>query len=92
MSLADMCPFDSQVGGDDWEAWSRWCDVFTRDEWEIIGHLKDARRYYDVGAASVSARDRHACSADRQPYGSTMGVSLGSCLTAGGIANVRPAG
>ena len=66
--------------------------MFTRDEWEIIGHLKDARRYYDVGAASVSTRDQRACSADRQPYGSTMGVSLGSSLMTGGVADVRPAG
>ena len=56
--LSDMCPFDSQVKGDDWEAWSRWCRLFTREDLEIIGHLKDARRFYDVGSASVSRRSR----------------------------------
>ena len=52
--LADMCPFDSQAVGEDWEGWSRWCAIFTREEWEVIGHVRDAARYYEIGAGSVS--------------------------------------
>ncbi|ORX34649.1 histidine phosphatase superfamily [Kockovaella imperatae] len=46
--LADMCPYDSQRS-ETWAAWSRWCRVFTREEWEAIGYLKDVDRYYGVG-------------------------------------------
>jgi hypothetical protein len=52
--LADMCPYDSQARGENTESWSRWCGIFTRDEWELLGHLKDAKRYYSVGQGSVS--------------------------------------
>lgn len=80
--LADMCPFDAQAEGDDWEAWSRWCGLFTRDEWEVIGHLKDARRYYDVGEESVSNVSFTVVRwVDVQLYGTTMGVS--EALTSG---------
>jgi len=53
--LADMCAFDSQAGGEDWEAWSRWCGIFDRDEWAVIGHYRDTKRFYDVGEGSVSS-------------------------------------
>jgi hypothetical protein len=56
--LADMCAFDSQAVGEDWEAWSRWCGIFDRDEWAIIGHYRDAKRFYDVGEGSVSGAVR----------------------------------
>jgi hypothetical protein len=52
--LADLCPYDSQVAGEDWEAWSRWCGIFTRAEWDVLGYRKDARRYYEAGEGSVS--------------------------------------
>ncbi|KAK1926180.1 histidine phosphatase superfamily [Papiliotrema laurentii] len=58
--LADLCPYDSQVAGEDWEAWSRWCGIFTRAEWDVLGYRKDARRYYEAGEGS--------------PYGKTMGA------------------
>ena len=54
--LADMCAYDSQAMGEDWEAWSRWCGIFIRQEWEGLGHIKDAKRYYEVGEGSVSGR------------------------------------
>lgn len=53
LCLADMCPFDSQAEGEDWVAWSRWCGIFDREEWDIIGHVRDAKRYYEVGQGSV---------------------------------------
>ncbi len=42
------------MDGEDWEGWSRWCGVYTREEWEIIGHVRDAARYYETGEGSVS--------------------------------------
>ena len=49
--LAPMCAYDSQRT-EDWEAWSRWCSVFTPDEWEILGHIRDVEKYYSVGKGS----------------------------------------
>lgn len=61
--LADMCGYDSQSRGTEWKRWSKWCGLFTKDEWEVLGHGKDLKRYYEVGQGS--------------DYGPTMGVSRG---------------
>ncbi|WWD05867.1 hypothetical protein V865_003951 [Kwoniella europaea PYCC6329] len=58
--LADMCGYDSQSRGTDWEGWSKWCGIFTKEEWEIFGHGKDLKRWYDLGETSR--------------YGPTMGA------------------
>ncbi|WVN90924.1 uncharacterized protein L203_106169 [Cryptococcus depauperatus CBS 7841] len=58
--LADMCAFDSQARGTNWKGWSKWCSIFTQDEWEILGHGKDIKRFYEVGQGSE--------------YGPTMGA------------------
>ncbi|EIW73298.1 hypothetical protein TREMEDRAFT_67315 [Tremella mesenterica DSM 1558] len=58
--LADMCAYDSQISGVDWKGWSKWCGMFTREEWEILGYRRDVGRYYGVGQGSK--------------YGSTMGA------------------
>ncbi|KAL7420830.1 hypothetical protein Q5752_004783 [Cryptotrichosporon argae] len=52
LRLAEMCAYDSQVAGDEWAGWSRWCGVFTADEWEGIGYVRDAMRWYGVGEGS----------------------------------------
>ncbi|OCF36112.1 hypothetical protein I316_01984 [Kwoniella heveanensis BCC8398] len=49
LCLADMCGYDSQASGQDWNGWSKWCGVFTPQEWEILGYGKDLSRWYDVG-------------------------------------------
>ena len=54
MSLADMCAYDSQAEGEDWDGWSPWCGLLGREEWEIVGHVKDADRFYGAGEGSVS--------------------------------------
>lgn len=59
--LADMCGYDSQSRGLEWKGWSKWCRLFTKVEWEVLGHGKDLKRYYEVGQGS--------------DYGPTMGVS-----------------
>lgn len=51
--LGDMCAFDSQREGEDWEGWSRWCGIFTRQEWDVLGYMRDVERYYEVGQGSV---------------------------------------
>ncbi|GFZ50736.1 hypothetical protein JCM24511_08494 [Saitozyma sp. JCM 24511] len=51
--LGDMCAYDSQAAGENWQGWSRWCGVFSRAEWEIIGYLRDVQRYYEVGQGSA---------------------------------------
>ena len=51
--LADMCPYDSQASPE-WKGWSEWCAVFEDKEWELLGYIKDLRRYYAVGQGSVS--------------------------------------
>ncbi|OWZ53870.1 phytase [Cryptococcus neoformans c45] len=58
--LADMCGYDSQSRGTEWKRWSKWCGLFTKDEWEVLGHGKDLKRYYEVGQGS--------------DYGPTMGA------------------
>ncbi|ORY34332.1 histidine phosphatase superfamily [Naematelia encephala] len=60
LCLADMCPYDSQRVDEDWTGWSKWCGIFDRAEWEILGHAKDVKRYYEVGEGSL--------------YGKTMGA------------------
>jgi hypothetical protein len=59
--LADMCDFDSQAEGDDWKGWSRWCGIFTREEREVLGHWRDAQRYFWVGEGSVSNHASCGC-------------------------------
>ena len=54
--LGDMCPYDSHASDENWsgsESWSKWCGIFTRDEWEILGYRRDVERYYEVGQGSV---------------------------------------
>lgn len=61
--LGDMCPYDSHASSEDWTgsgAWSKWCGIFTRDEWEILGYRRDVERYYEVGQGST--------------YGATLGA------------------
>ncbi|WRT63672.1 uncharacterized protein IL334_000595 [Kwoniella shivajii] len=58
--LGDMCGYDSQSKGEDWTGWSKWCGIFTKNEWEIIGHGKDLKRWYDLG--------------EQSRYGPTMGA------------------
>ncbi|WWC58080.1 uncharacterized protein I303_100615 [Kwoniella dejecticola CBS 10117] len=58
--LADMCGYDSQSRGVDWQEWSKWCGIFTKAEWEIFGHAKDLKRWYDLG--------------ENSQYGPTMGA------------------
>ncbi|WWC85773.1 uncharacterized protein L201_000639 [Kwoniella dendrophila CBS 6074] len=58
--LADMCGYDSQSKGTDWNNWSKWCGIFSKEEWEIFGHAKDLKRWYDLGETSR--------------YGPTMGA------------------
>ncbi|ODN97157.1 hypothetical protein I350_08137 [Cryptococcus amylolentus CBS 6273] len=50
--LADMCGYDSQVRGLSWDGWSKWCAVFDQDEWEVMGYMKDVKRFYEVGQGS----------------------------------------
>ena len=52
--LADMCGFDSQTRGTEWKGWSDWCGIFSSKEWEALGYLRDAERFYHVGGGSVS--------------------------------------
>ena len=52
--LADMCAFDAQAKGTEWEGWSEWCGIFRAKEWEVLGYLRDAERYYHVGGGGVS--------------------------------------
>ena len=49
-----MCAYDSQAEGEDWEGWSRWCGLFNKQEWEVLGYIRDVARYYEVGEGSVS--------------------------------------
>ncbi|WVQ80361.1 hypothetical protein IAT38_002466 [Cryptococcus sp. DSM 104549] len=58
--LADMCGYDSQAHRVDWGGWSKWCGVFSLEEWEVLGYGKDLKRYYEVGEGSE--------------YGPTMGA------------------
>ncbi|WVQ93834.1 hypothetical protein IAU59_000912 [Kwoniella sp. CBS 9459] len=60
LCLADMCGYDSQASGQDWNGWSKWCGVFTPQEWEVLGYGKDLSRWYDVGQGGR--------------YGATMGA------------------
>jgi hypothetical protein len=85
-----MCDFDSQAEGDDWEGWSRWCGIFTRDEWEVLGHWRDTQRYFWVGEGSVSCvRFFKQAGADiEQRYGSTMGVSYTPIIPLGVSADM----
>jgi hypothetical protein len=53
-----MCAYDSQAAGENWQGWSRWCGVFSRAEWDIIGYLRDVQRYYEIGQGSVSGSYR----------------------------------
>jgi hypothetical protein len=59
-----MCAYDSQAAGENWQGWSRWCGVFSRAEWEIIGYLRDVQRYYEVGQGSVSDLSRAECESE----------------------------
>jgi hypothetical protein len=52
--IAEVCAYDSQSIGEEWLGWSRWCGMFDREEWEVIGYAKEVLRYYEVGEGSVS--------------------------------------
>lgn len=62
--LADMCAFDAQAKGTEWKGWSEWCGIFRAKEWEVLGYLRDAERYYHVGGGGVSLQSLNiACEA-----------------------------
>ncbi|WVQ76289.1 hypothetical protein IAR50_005954 [Cryptococcus sp. DSM 104548] len=50
--LADMCAYDSLARGLSWGGWSKWCAVFEQNEWELMGYMKDVKRFYEVGQGS----------------------------------------
>ena len=82
--LGDMCTYDSQAEGEDWEGWSRWCGIFNEKEWEVLGYIRDAQRYYEVGEGSVRFTPPfHVFSLEliEQKYGRTLGVGFDLVLS-----------
>lgn len=53
-SMQEMCGFETTVRGS-----SRWCDVFTDEEWEGFSYARDVLHYYRAGPGN--------------PYAGTMG-------------------
>jgi hypothetical protein len=70
-----MCAYDSQAKGTDFLAWSEWCHIFDRDEWDVLGYAKDVGRWYQVGEGSVSSFFLLSAESNDQHLGATMGVS-----------------
>lgn len=71
--VGHMCGYDSAAAPRE-SGWSKWCNVLSRDEWEAVGHIADAERWYAVGEGSVSARIRcEVLTADlRKDHGSRL--------------------
>lgn len=59
--LADLCGFDSQAGGVEWKGWSEWCGIFREKEWDVLGYVRDAKRFWHVGGGGVSHLSALAC-------------------------------
>lgn len=49
-SMQEYCAFEMLVKGD-----SKWCDVFTRDEWESFEYARDLLHYYRAGPGNPFA-------------------------------------
>ncbi|KXT02829.1 hypothetical protein AC578_5381 [Pseudocercospora eumusae] len=49
-SMQEYCAFETLVRGD-----SKWCDVFTQDEWESFEYARDLLHYYRAGPGNPFA-------------------------------------
>ncbi|KXL51435.1 hypothetical protein M433DRAFT_83301 [Acidomyces richmondensis BFW] len=73
-SMQEMCGFEMIAKGN-----SRWCDVFTQDEWEQFEYARDLLHYYSTGPGN--------------PYSTTMGwlwLNASAHLLAAGPDEVGP--
>ena len=48
--MQEYCAFETLIKGD-----SKWCDVFTRVEWESFEYARDLLHYYRAGAGNPFA-------------------------------------
>lgn len=69
--IGHMCGYDS-AASHRWSGWSHWCNMLNRAEWEAVGHIADAERWYSVGEGSVSLD--YGSRSSQQLYGKTMGA------------------